>query len=156
MLLLNLLIAPLIFFCCDTNVWKGIIPLKTTQTEVEQILGKRLNPLFPDYDIADYKFEGGTATVVFTLGGCRGGVGDYDVPKGRVRTVSVRPDPLPRFRGFKFDRKRFIEGGHPDGPSPPFYVNKRDGIAFWLSPDEQSVQMIDYYPATKDDNLKCK
>lgn len=156
MLLLNLIIAPIAFFCCESNVWKGIVPLKTTQAEVIQILGPRVKPIFPEYDIADFKFKGGTVFIVYTLGGCRGGTGDYNVPKGLVNRVSVRPDPPPAFLGFKFDRSRFVEGGHPDGPSPAFYVNKPDGISFWLSSDERSVQLIDYRPSSKDDHLKCK
>ena len=156
MLLFKLLIVPIAFYCCASNIWKGIIPLKTTREEVEQILGKRVNPDSNGYDIADYKFKGGTAYIVFTLGGCRGGVGDYNVPAGRVNRVSFQPDPQPAFRGFKFDRKRFVEGGHPDGPSPSFFVNRLDGISFWLSPDEQSVQRINYFPSSKEDHLKCK
>src|SRR5262245_59228223 len=97
MTLLTLILPPIALFCCSKNVWNGIVPLKTGKADVEKQLGKPMRNPDPDYDIGDYKYKGGIVTIVFAIGGCRGGAGDYSVERGTVVRISDRPEPMPLF-----------------------------------------------------------
>lgn len=136
--------------------WRKLIPLKSTRSEVEKILGKPEQ----SYDsYALYRNENGRFSVWYSLGGCEHKIEgrQWDVPKGLMTSLSVDVNetlPLTRyvsnigeFRQTEMPYNRIL------------YVSPDESLIFKTikaANRDEFVYTITFDPTKEQDKLLCK
>lgn len=135
---------PLVF---AKNEWRGLIPLKSTRSAVEEILNE---PLRKDCSDCIYETASERVFVSYSKGICEGGaVNGWNVPKGTVISFTVYPR----------DGQKFSAGDFKDD-SPLYYshdsfILQRKGVAYTLDPLAISIVRISFLPSESDNHLRC-
>src|SRR5260370_28973458 len=91
--------------CCQSNIWNGIIPLKSTRSDVEKILGP---PTLDSKarDAADYKTKEGKVFILYSSGPCNVKPSNgWNIPELTVIQISFYPNFTPKLKDLKIDRK---------------------------------------------------
>lgn len=155
MTIFGLLLASLSSFFFATNTWNGITPLKSTRTDVENILGKR-NPDSKATDAASYTTKNEKVFVIYSGGNCNIKLnGGWNVEKGKVISISVYPKIPLKFADYKFDKTKFSSYVE-DYVIITTYTNKTDGIGFSVNTEEETIGYLAYFPKSEDDYLLCE
>ena len=134
--------------------WRGIVPLHSTRSQVEQLLGPPTEQSSP-YSVV-YKTPSETIEIDYANGRpC--GIGEkyspWLVARNTVTSIYISPytdSPLSQLSIDESRYKKFIVGHL----SETQYVNVREGEALTIGFDN-SVRSITYFPATDDSHLKC-
>jgi hypothetical protein len=137
------------------STWRGLVPLRTTRSGVERLLGQ------PKIHIGQqYVYENDTerVDVRYSLRRCEPGV-RWNVAQNVVISIDVSPNKTLLLEDLTFDKRKYVrqEWSHPSDWVT--YRNQKDGI--WIettSLDDKTelVRSITYLPKTKDKKLKCK
>lgn len=135
---------------CYGKPWRNIVPLKSTQADVERLLG----PATGDpkrYYLPEY-------TVYFQYATCRCGeckTDVWDVPPGTVITIRVGMKGLVKLAQLNIDLTHFKKWpGADDVPGSFVYMNNEEGLA--LEGGGEYVTALIYGPRAKDEHLRCK
>lgn len=153
---LNLILPMLALVCCQTNVWNGIVPLKSTKEDVEKILGK------PTLDsiaqaAAEYRTKDGKVFVLYSTGPCKVKPSNgWKIPKQTVISISFYPVDRPQFTDLQIDMQKFERHSDPEILHLIDYTNKTEGINLTIDESDGSVTRFSYFPESKYDYLKCK
>lgn len=138
--------------------WRSIVPLVSTRTEVEQLLGAR-----PAGIGATYNFPNETVHIYYAMLTCkewpqppRG----WDVPKNTVVRVLVYPKAHPLLESLGIDLSAFRKEQRSSCiPQEAFYVDDAEGFAVQIM-DFQGAQTVfgyEYYPsAEQSDKFQCR
>lgn len=154
-------IKVLIAFVCMTSGmtmlsqskgWHGIVPLHSTKSDVERLLGQPNEQGGFTYDT-----ENERVTIFYSQGTCLGGVSRWNVPKDTVVSIVVAPKTSLLLSDLKVDLNRYQKelDAHMEGAA--HYINKKDGIFIatrTLATDE-IVLFIYYQPTPADKSLQC-
>src|ERR1041384_2440882 len=106
--------------------WRQIVPLKTTRTEVERLLG----PFKAAY-YAEYKLEEGSLFIEYSSGPCRPDrKGGWNVPENIVVSMSFSPKHHQKLSALKLDSRKYRKVIDPELPSVTYYINEVDGITY--------------------------
>lgn len=129
---------------CSAKEWRGLVPLHSTCVDVKRIL-----------NVAEcaYSFdtnEGGVR-IDFSTKPCADG---WNVPAGTVLRISVFPRAK-RLSDMDLNLANFKKYVEYDSPNFTYYSDVNEGVTLEVGPD-QKVLSIHYYPANKDDYLRCK
>lgn len=143
----------LIATSADARGWRGIVPLHSTRSQVEELLGPPTEQNTP-YSVV-YKTPNETVLIYYAEGRpC--GIGEkysqWRVRRNTVIEISVSPrsgSPLSQFTIDESRYKKFIVGHL----SETRYVNAREGEALTVVGNE--VISIDYFGAGGDSHLEC-
>lgn len=135
--------------------WKGIIPLRSTRSDVEKILGQpRESQLGPHI----YENQTERVDVLYARGKCERGTGRWNVPAETVIQIQITPAKILLLEDISIDRIKYTSyrWSHPDNWIT--YQNKQDGI--WidtidLGKNTEEVRVIKYLPKASDHGLKC-
>jgi len=153
----GLVLSLIVFVCCQSNVWNGIVPLKSTRADVEKLLG--LPPQDnKGKDAAIYKTKDGKVFVLYSTGPCkikpsRG----WNVPESTVISVSVYPDAGPKFAELKLDIRKFEKRPDPEALNEIHYLDEIDGIGLTVdTAADGEVTRFSYFPESKYNYLRCK
>ncbi len=125
--------------------WRGLVPLHSTRTDVEKILG------VPEQSgsTAIYRTNQGVIEVNYAVAPCKGKTLGWNVPADTVLEIHFAPkdrEPL------KIDKTRFLLAvGH---VARPTYINLRDGLKYEFLPDE-TLYSISYIPDKRNQRLRC-
>jgi hypothetical protein len=134
--------------------WRGIVPLHSTRSQVEQLLGPPTEQS-NTYSVV-YKTPNETVEIDYAMGRpC--GIGEkysrWRVDRNTVTAIFITPHPGSPLSQLRIDEsryKKFIVGHLLETR----YVNARDGEALTVGGDNE-VRSIDYFPATDDSHLEC-
>lgn len=153
---LNIVLPMIVFVCCQSNVWNGIVPLKSTRADVEKILGAP-GPGSVARHAASYNTKDGKVFVLYSTGPC--GVepsNGWNLPELTVISINVYPDPGPKITDLPIDERKFEKRPDPEILNLTSYTNEKDGISLTVDTWAGEVTRSGYYPESKYDHLKCE
>lgn len=146
-----------ILLCAGTTQakgWRGIVPLHSTRSQVEQLLGPPTEPSHMYSGV--YKTLNETVEIDYADGSpC--GIGEkysrWRVARNTVLEIFITPFPGSQLSHFTIDESRYkkFTVGH---LSETRYINARDGEA-WTIGVNNEVRSISYSPAADDSHLEC-
>jgi hypothetical protein len=147
----GLLILAILFYQ-QSNTWNGITPIKSTQEEVEKIIGKPESK-----DSPFYRTKNERIMVLYSTGNCNIKPSNgWNIEKGKVIRISVIPTVKPKFSDYKFDKSKYYHYVDPHISFVTTYTNKEDGVGFSVNTDSGEIEGFYYFPKSKDDYLICK
>jgi|SRR5687768_728828 len=132
------------------KTWRGVTPLKSTQTDVERLFGK------PN-ELGRYEIEGERAYIYYSDGPC-----DTDrkslakakceclVAKGTVLRIAIT---LERETSFQLKNKNKFTKAPVDNNVPTStYTDLDDGVVYTVRNSDQKLTAVDYWPSMSDCN----
>lgn len=130
--------------------WRKIVPLKSTRSDVERLLG----PQKKSYGVV-YELRDGTLSIEYSSGPCKKDrKGGWNVPEDVVISFSFSAIDKPRFSSLKSDRSRFRRIVDRHTGEIINYVSDRDGVMYEVQ--RGRVQSVEYYPARRYNHLRCR
>jgi hypothetical protein len=137
----------------EAKGWRGIVPLHSTRSQVEELLGP------PTEQNTSYSVVYRTANetvVIYYAHGRPCGIGEkysqWRVASNTVTDIFITPNPGSPLSQFTIDETRYKKfiGGH---TSETRYINAREGEA--LTVVENEIRSINYFGAADDSYLGC-
>ena len=131
----------------SSSGWRGIIPLHSTRTDVERVLGApggQCNCIYRKSDELVY--------VEYADGLCKGALPGWNVRAGTVLSFTIRSSKLQQLRTVDFDDPKFLRTIDDAGTS--YYTSNEEGIRYEVS-GAGVVNAISYIPSTRDNHLRC-
>lgn len=126
--------------------WRGIIPLRSTRTQVERELGTL------DLKCQCYKTEKEIVHVKYARDRCTGDLPGWNVLADTVLSVEVSPKSEHVFSELEPRKEDFVETR--DHSFTTYYGNGNRGIRYSVS-STGLVVSISYVPSVKDNHLRC-
>ncbi|MBL8206899.1 MAG: hypothetical protein JNM09_21885 [Blastocatellia bacterium] len=126
--------------------WRGLIPLHSTQKDVERLLGSSDKKGYGSYIMEDM-----SVTIIYGSGICKEG---WEVTKGTVLRITVFLKKRLTLSELSLDLSLYSKERDGHLPDISLYVNNREGITYKVMGDE--VTQINYVPSEQDKNLKCR
>ena len=156
MIIANFLLILTAFVFCQPNEWNGIIPLKSTRTDVERILGIP-GPGNTSREIVDYKTADAKVTILYSGGRCESKANNgWNVPESVVLNVLVYPNVRPKFADLDLDKKKWRTKTDPHILTNVYWINANDGIHITVDSISGEVLGFLYFPESKMNKLKCQ
>ena len=143
--LLLTLVVPLMQSRNGTG-WRGIVPLRSTRTEVEQELGS-LDPR-----CLCYKTEKELVGVVYATGPCTGELPGWNVPRDTVLSLTITPYKEVPFSEIEPRKEDFVRTV--DDTFTAYYGNGDKGLRYSVSATG-FITNISYLPSVKDNSRRC-
>ena len=138
----------------EAKGWRGIVPLHSTRSEVEQLLGPPTEQNTP-YSVV-YKTPDETVLIYYAKDRpC--GIGEkysqWRVATNTVTSIFVTPVPGSPLSRLSIDESKYkkLVGGHVPETR---YINASDGEAWTVGVDNE-VRSINYFAAADDSHLEC-
>lgn len=127
--------------------WRGIVPLHSTRSDVERLIGPPMRPGGITYDLRTERVNVG-----YSHGGCEKGE-EWNVASGTVTMITVYPQTKVMLSDLKIDLNRFQKFLDPHiGDS--IFANEAEGMSLRTAPNGEVIS-IQYFPQTKDNHLRC-
>jgi hypothetical protein len=149
---LAFLVLPLTIFAGDVNAepWRGIVPLKSTRSDVERLLGKPLPGNMNFY--VTYKLESEEVRVRYADKSLctRKDECECRVPDDTVLNVVVRPKTTINFSALALDQSKFHPIVNPESANNVAYSNSDAGLMYVISKRDDLVLYVQYGPTAKD------
>lgn len=145
--LICLLIVIPMLVQAQSKGWRGIIPLRSTRTDVIRLLGP------PNVDGRFYEIDNKTVHIDYSDGPCETGRSGWNVPRDTVVSISLAPNQDLKFSDLHIDEKKYKKSKDGELPDILYYTNDAEGIT--ISVSEGEVRNIYYNPTSKDDHLRC-
>jgi hypothetical protein len=146
------LVLPLIIFAGTVNAepWRGIVPLKSTRSDVERLLGKPLPGSVNSY--VTYKLESEEVRVVYADKTLCSRTDDCKcrVPDDTVLNVVVRLKTPLKFSSLKLDLSKFHPIINRENANNVAYSNSDAGLMYVISERDDLVLYLQYGPTAKD------
>ncbi len=131
--------------------WHGIVPLRSTRSDVEKSLGKP-NAKYGRYNIADEQ-----ATIMYSNGRCSRG---WDVPEDTVINIMVTYHGIRRLSDLGIDVKNFERFADPLAVNHISYSDPENGIRYVVAEGtgegSGAILYVVYGPTKKDLKLRCQ
>jgi hypothetical protein len=158
-IIFNFLLILITFNLLQTQTWKDIVPLKSTEADVERILGKPL-PQVPNKKIGQYETKNEKVTITYSAGTCQNPAGDdnvYNIPPRTVLSIDVYPKQPPKLADYQFDKSKFKTSRVGDVGNFTDYWMRNEGFEFLVDNDRGVIVTFASYAKPKDAKaLKCK
>ena len=148
-----ILSVPILLLIWQNSVakeWRGIVPLKSTRTDVERQFGK------PD-KWGNYEFKNERVSFDYGNGPCKG---LYLTPgednckcladEDAVMSIFVEPTVKRKISELKLDMKRFRRTPINPFPYTFEYDNVTEGITYTVDEQENEIMHVTYYPSQVD------
>jgi hypothetical protein len=134
----------------NAEPWRGIVPLKSTRADVEQLLGKPQAGGPNSY--VTYKLESEEVRVEYADQKLcsRPDRCDCRVPDDRVLHVVVRPKTIIKFSSLELDESKFHPIVNPENANNIAYSNSDAGLMYAISKRDDLVLYVQYGPTLKD------
>jgi hypothetical protein len=129
--------------------WRGIVPLHSVRSDVERLLGI---PRIAGASFATYELERTRVTFDYSTGGCNDGT--WNVSPGTVVSIFVTPRGL-KFRDMGLDLKKFKKVQDDETLHIFHYIDEQEGVRYEVDESDETVPLIHYFPAKKDEHLRC-
>ncbi len=137
------------------NSWRGLIPLRSSRSDVEELLGKSRASHGFTYV---YEMEKETVDVLYSAGPCKvSGVERWNVAADIVVRMDVRPRVKIPIQALHLDKTRYprLEEAHPENWAR--YMNDEDGVMVETISNgkDEEVYTITYWPRSADKVFRC-
>ena len=145
------LAAPLLMAIrANAEPWRGIVPLKSTRSDVERLLGKPSPGNMKFY--VTYELESEQVRVRYADKTLCTRTDDCEchVPDDTVLTVVVRLKNKPKFSTLGLDMSKFHPIVNPENPNNVAYSNSDAGIMYVTSKRDDLVSYVQYSPTAQD------
>lgn len=127
--------------------WRGILPLHSTRSDVERLIGPPMRPGGITYDLRTERVN-----VAYSQGGCETGE-EWNVPSGTVTMITIYPQTKVMLSDLEIDLNRFHKFLDPHiGDS--IFTNEAEGMSLRTASSGEVIS-IQYFPQTNDDHLRC-
>ena len=132
----------------EAKEWHGIVPLHSTRTEVEKILGVSKDPCG-----CIYKTATEVVTIDYSRRNCRESPDGWNIPPDTVVTINISAINPARFSDLNLDNRRYKQTKdlHTSGIS---YYSDEEGVTYQVSADGM-VEITVYGPSSSDHKLRC-
>lgn len=149
---IKLIVIAFILFSTNSNAkdFEGIIPLKSTQSDVERKYGlpekgKVMN------DVALYRYEDKRVTFRYAGLPCNNReVCECFVLKDTVISIEVVYEVYESFSALQINKKKFERREAPNDPSSVTYLNEEEGVLYHVDETDDDIISIKYLPSKKD------
>jgi hypothetical protein len=151
----NFLIIVLILvnsICCfsQNNVWNGLIPLRSTRSQVEKLLGEpKEKTVFGTFI---YESKDGQVEISYSDKKCDLA---WDVPVDTVLRLELYPVSL---AGKSFEELKIDKNSFSVSVDDAFYAkwtNPEEGLQYYFSGGDKELISISFLPKKSDNNLRC-
>lgn len=135
----------------QVNSWQGVIPLASTRTQVEKILGTPVAGTY--YGESDYKTEKNRFTVTYSLKPCDAG---WNVPVDTVLSIEIPPPDGQANKSaeeLKLDQSKFFVSG--DDAFYGTWTDPEAGVQRYFMNMTESLLWIKYIPKRADNTRRC-
>jgi hypothetical protein len=151
-LLLFLILGSLVSSAQEAD-WNQIVVMRSTQKDVERILGTPGADMNSSGVHAFFVVKNGRLTISYSTGLCEPDQqGGWNIEKGVVDEITLSPANKIRFNSLKIEREKFQKRLEGDSDALS-YENDEDGIKYIVL--NGMVRHIVYYPGSKFDNIRC-
>ena len=134
----------------NAEPWRGIVPLKSTRSDVERLLGKPQPGGIGSY--VTYKLEAEEVRVVYADRKLcsRPDRCDCRVPDDTVLHIVVRLKTTVKFSSLDLDKSKFHPIVNPENANNFAYSNSETGLMYVISKRDDLVLYIQYGPMLND------
>lgn len=135
--------------------WQGLVPLHSTRTDVERLLGSPANTDPSKERAAVYKLKNEVVLISYAMSSPCGsdGLSEWQVPHGTVVSITVSPKTELRLSNLNIDEHRYKKTSDGHRPEDVNYINEEEGESIKVFQGE--VISITYFPSAKDNYLRC-
>jgi hypothetical protein len=149
--IIAILIIHALVIVVKAKQWRGIIPLHSTRTDVERLLGEAS----PRNQLTTYQTEQEAVAVLYASGPPCGSDADseWNVPKDTVVSITVSPKHRVLLTELKVDLSTYDRFSGVHRPNIITYLNNQDGVRIETFQDE--INSVTYFPSAADLKLKC-
>lgn len=137
----------------SSNSWCGLLPLKSTRTDVEALVGK---PSWSYGSTLVYDRPYGRLNAVYSKGNCElTDVQRWNVPQDVLIRMEFAPRTIVRVRSLKLPLNRYTRQPQPHPENWVEYRNKQDGILINALRDKKgdTVAVITYQPTKEQEDF---
>lgn len=132
--------------------WRGIVPLHSTRTDVEQLLGRST-----DSCKCLYRTEHEIVHIQYSDYSCKDNSQGWDVPLDTVLLINVIPRTGVRLAELKIDLTKYQKTEDTHLPGRSYYTNDEEGIFILVTGTDELVGSINYQPTRGDQNkFRCQ
>jgi hypothetical protein len=134
--------------------WHGIVPLHSTRSDVERLLGPPRDPSKEHASIHNLEKE--VVFIVYATGPPCGtdGTSMWQVPRGTVIGITLSPKAELRFSDLHIDESKYkITDGNGHVPGIRYYTDETEGLQFVVT--RGNIVDITYFHSAKDNHLRC-
>jgi len=129
--------------------WNNIVPLHSTRSDVERLLGHASDECKCTYQLKD-----ASVSVVYSDGDCNsGGTGGWNIRPGTVIRFTVYPKAEANLSDIQLDLKTYKKTEDKEVLGISYYHDEQEGIT--ISVDQGTVMSFHYGPKVKDNSLRC-
>ena len=136
----------------EAQEWHGITPLKSSRSEVEQILGPAKTNTA---NTSLYIFHEEKVFIVFSKGSCYTNPDGWNVSKDIVITITVSPNSKTKFNTLRLKERGYKEKPDDEVRNIVYYTNEGEGNSYEVDIQEGIIKSITYFPKFKDNYLRC-
>lgn len=142
----------LLAFPLGQERWKEIVPLRSSRTEVEALLG---SPVRSCTLSCFYNYGEGRIFVHYSGPACEG-ENSWRIQKDTVMALSVYPGKVITLSSLRLDRRKFKKTSDPELPGYYSLEDIKKGVSYSFS-DKDEVTGISFFGSADDDQrLRCK
>lgn len=127
--------------------YRGIVPLHSTRSEVERLLGRSSAQCK-----CLYKTNNATVYVEYAVDNCKGIIPGWNVPKDTVLRLTVRSEIQRQFSDLNLDLSKYKM--RQDDTFTMYYSSGKEGIEYEVS-RSGAITSISYVPPITEKNLRC-
>ena len=134
--------------------WKQIRLMSSTRTDVEKLLGEsKFRGYFGMYEVED----GVLHVDYYPFDACTEADADLRVPQWTVVEITYEPSNRVTLVDLKLDLKKFRKRREsPDVPDLISYVNEKEGVAYTIDSNDNTLNSVRYFPGKRYEGLRCK
>lgn len=137
--------------------WEGIVPLKSTRSNVERRLGRNETS-----SVVSYRLKGKKVLIWYSTGPCNSSrETEWNVPKDTVTSIHIFSFKSVRLSSLSLALRKFEKiRGDADLPDHFYYINREEGFGIGIENlhdgNGEVVTEYVYGPTSQDSSLKCK
>ena len=134
--------------------WRGIVPLHSTRTDVERLLGP---PTIDRSDTTIHELKTERVYFDYSKDSCALELDACKVPRDTVIRIVVEPKASQvRFTDLKLDMAKYQKSQHEHVLYIFYYLNETEGLRYEVDESSGLVTLVNYFSAEKDRELLCQ
>src|ERR1041384_5570844 len=139
-IMLNLFLLIVVCSNAQAKEWRGIVPLHSTRTDVERLLGP---PKTDRTDMIFYESEVEQISIEFSKGPCNVEFSSWNVPRDTVISIWVTPRLRQlNAKDLNLDQRRYIKIRDNHRGDIIYYRNDEEGIEYSVDEKTGSVGLV--------------
>lgn len=131
----------------ESKGWHGIIPLRSTRSDVEGLLGSATGECKCFYETEREKVQ-----VDYARGRCKGALAGWNVPVNTVLRLTITPKQERKFADLRIDVGKYVK--FYDDTFTTYYGSRAAGIRYAVSATGILTSAA-YIPSTEEQSLRC-